>query len=61
MEWVLLFVLFVIVAFILGVRTANQNYTAGGGMFKRSDNNLNKDEHMDASDFNYYDKHDKLK
>ena len=61
LEWILLFVGAVVIAAILGFRNANHNYTVGGGMFKNGDDNLNKDEHLDVSDFNYYNKHDKLK
>ena len=42
-------------------RNANENYTAGSGMFKRSDGNLKKDEHLDVSDYNYYDDEGKMK
>ncbi len=51
----------VVVAVILGMRNANHSYTIGSGMFKNSDDNLNKDEHIDVSDFDYYNKKDKLK
>ncbi len=54
-------IIIIIVLIVVAVRNANQNYTIGGGMFKNSDNNLNKDEHMDSSDYNYYDKDGKLK
>lgn len=60
MEWVILLVIVVILA-VITIRNANHSYTIGSGMFKNSDNNLNKDEHLDASDFDYYNKNDKLK
>ena len=54
-------IIIIIVLVVVGMRNANQNYTIGGGMFKNSDDNLKKDEHMDSSDYNYYDKDGKLK
>lgn len=59
----IMFILLVIIVFfvVVGLRAANQNYTAGSGLFKRSDNNLEKDEHLDISDYNYYNNKDKLK
>ena len=58
---VIILVVVIIILVVVGMRNANQNYTIGGGMFKNSDNNLNKDEHMDSSDYNYYNKDGKLK
>ena len=58
---VIILVVVIIILVVVGMRNANQNYTIGGGMFKNSDNNLNKDEHMDSSDYDYYDKDGKLK
>lgn len=55
--WLVIIVLVVIV----GIMAANRNYTVGSGMFKKSDNNLQKDEHLDASDYNYYNNKDILK
>lgn len=40
---------------VLAKRNMNHNYTIGSGMFKMSDDNLNKDEHLDAADYNFYD------
>lgn len=57
----IILVVVIIILVAIAIRNANQNYTIGGGMFKNSDNNLNKDEHMDSSDYNYYDKDGKLK
>lgn len=54
-------IVLIIVLVAAAMSGANQGYTIGGGMFKNSDNNLNKDEHMDSSDYNYYDKDGKLK
>lgn len=59
-EWLILATIIVIIM-ILGYRMANHNYTIGSGMFKNSDNNLNGDEHLDVSDYDYYNKKDKLK
>lgn len=55
--WLVIIVLIVVV----GLRAANHSYTVGSGMFKQSDNNLNKDEHLDISDYNYYNSEDKMK
>lgn len=63
-EWVYIIIILVIViviGIISGIRNANHSYTIGSGMFKYSDDNLNKDKKLDASDFNYYNKKDKLK
>ena len=57
----IILVVVIIILVVIAIRNANQNYTIGGGMFKNSDNNLNKDEHMDSSDYNYYDKDGKFK
>ncbi len=40
---------------VLARRNMNHNYTIGSGMFKMSDDNLEKDEHLDVSDYNFYD------
>lgn len=63
-EWVYIIIILVIViviGIIAGIRNANHSYTIGSGMFKDSDDNLNKDKKLDASDFDYYNKKDKLK
>ncbi len=57
----IVFVIFFIVLLAITRRNANENYTAGSGMFKRSDGNLKKDEHLDVSDYNYYDDEGKMK
>ena len=36
-------------------RNINHGYTSGSGMWKNSDNNLEKDKHLDPADYNYYD------
>ena len=59
--WLIFLGIMIAIFVVLGLRNANQNYTIGSGMFKRSDDNLQKDEHMDASDFNYYNDTDKMK
>ena len=66
MDWELVSgaVLLVVTAIILIVykaRNINENYTAGKGMFKVSDDNLEKDEKLDSADYNYYDKDGKFK
>ncbi len=58
--WIILLGIIVFVV-LLGVRKANENYTVGSGLFKRSENNLEKDEKVDPSDYNYYNDKDKLK
>ena len=59
--WLIFLGIMIAIFVVLGLRNANQNYTAGSGLFKRSENNLQRDEHLDASDFNYYNDTDKLK
>jgi hypothetical protein len=58
--WLVILVVFVGTG-VAKVRTANHDYTAGSGMFKRDDNNLEKDKHLDVSDYDYYNKKGKLK
>lgn len=58
--WIIFIVLLVLFAAV-GIRNANHGYTLGSGMFKNSDNNLERDEHLDASDYNYYNEKDKMK
>lgn len=58
--WIILIVV-VIIFIIVFFRNANHNYTIGSGMFKNSDNNLDRDEYLDPSDYDYYNKKDKLK
>lgn len=60
MEIIFLIVIIIVVV-ILALRSANHNYTLGSGMFKSSDNNLEKDKHNDISDYNYYNDKDKFK
>lgn len=59
--WIILIILGVVIFALLGLRNANHNYTIGSGLYKNSDNNLNKDEYLDPSDYNYYNTKDKLK
>lgn len=57
-------IVFFVVCIVLvaaAIRNANQGYTLGSGMFKSSDGNLEKDKHMDSSEYNYYDKDGKFK
>ncbi len=58
--WLIIIVIGIIIIAV-GFRSANHNYTIGSGMFKNSDENLNKDEHIDPSDYDYYNKKGKLK
>ena len=63
-EWVYIIIILVIViviGIISGIRNANHSYTIGSGMFKNSNDNLEKGKHVDISDFEYYNKEDKLK
>ncbi len=60
MDWELiggfvLVVALIIVMVIIARRNMNHNYTIGSGMFKMSQDNLEKDEHLDSADYNYYD------
>ena len=60
----MMFVLFLIVMVVLAVvktRLMDQQYTFGSGMFKNSDNNLHKKDHLDVSDYDYYNDKGKLK
>lgn len=59
--WIIFLIIVIGIFAIIGWRNANENYTAGNGLFKRSDDNLSKDEHLDPSDYNYYNSKDKLK
>ncbi len=58
---VVFFVIFIIVMLVLAARNMNHGYTIGSGMFKSSDDNLEKDKHLDPADYNYYDKDGKKK
>lgn len=58
---IILLIAGIVIIIVLGIRNANHNYTLGSGMFKNSDNNLERDENVDISDYNYYNKKDKLK
>ena len=60
--WGWLVILVVVVGTgVAKVRNANHDYTAGSGMFKRDDNNLEKDKHLDVSDYEKKKKKGKLK
>lgn len=52
--WIVFGILVVLMG-VVAARNMNHNYTAGSGMFKKDDNNLEKDEYMDSSDYNYFD------
>ena len=58
---ILSFIVLIIVLVVLAYRNMNQGYTVGSGLFKRSDNNLEKDEHIDVSDYDYYNTSGKMK
>ena len=57
------FLLIAVIVIFCGIafRTINHNYTIGSGMFKSSEDNLEKDKHLDVSDYDYYNKDGKLK
>lgn len=61
MPALLILVVIIVVVVIAALRNANQNYTMGSNMFKNSDNNLEKDEHIDPADYDYYNKKGKMK
>lgn len=54
--WIAVGVLLVVGA----VRMANHSYTRGSGLFKNSEHNLEKEKHLDVSDYQYYNDKDKL-
>ena len=53
--WIVFAVVFIVFA-IIAVRNMNHNYTVGSGLFKKSEGNLYKDEKLDVSDYDYYNK-----
>lgn len=60
MDWELIIGVVIIVVVFIGMlivarRNITHNYTIGSGMFKMSDNNLEKDKHLDSADYNFYD------
>ena len=61
MPLLLIFIVIVVIIVIAALRNANQDYTMGSNMFKNSDNNLEKDNHVDPADYDYYNKKGKLK
>lgn len=61
MWWIFLLLVAIILIIWIAARNANHGYTIGSGMFKNSDNNLDKDEHLDVSDYDYYNKKGKFK
>lgn len=60
MEWVF-GLLFIALIVILGIRNANHGYTAGSNLFKSSEANLAGEEHLDPSDYEYYNKNGKFR
>ncbi len=60
-DWLMFLGAAIVIAVILGIRSANQSYTIGSGLFKNSDYNLDKDKHVDPADYDYYNKKGKLK
>ena len=56
-----LFVVIYVIIVVVARRNMNHNYTIGSGMFKMSDDNLQKGEHLDSADYNYYDNKGVLK
>ena len=61
MEIMITFAILALVMGIVGGRAARHDYTAGRGMFKKRDENFKKDEHMDSSDYNYFDDEGNMK
>ena len=57
--WICSFAVVLIICGVAYARNANHNYTAGSGMFKNSEDNLNEED-KEFSDVNYYNKDDKL-
>ena len=60
MDWEFIAGVIIIIAVILfllvvALRNMNHNYPIGSGMFKMSENNLEKDKHLDSADYNFYD------
>ncbi len=57
------FLFIAVIAIFCGIafRTINHNYTIGSGMFKSSEDNLEKEKQLDVSDYDYYNKDGKLK
>lgn len=61
MGWFFLLCIVLILFAVVIARRANHNYTIGSGLFKNSDNNLEKDEKIDVSDYDYYNTNGKLR
>ncbi len=59
MSWIFLIIIVLILAIAFS-RTNNDNYHAGGGMFKNSEYNLD-DKEKDISDVEYFNKKGKMK
>lgn len=59
MDWELIggiiLVVLIIVVIIGARRNMNHSYTMGRNMFKMSNDNLEKEKHLDSADYNYYD------
>ena len=58
---IVLFIVVYAIIIMVAKRNANHNYTLGSGVFKNSKNNLQKEEHLDTADYNYYDNNGVLK
>ena len=58
---IVLFIVVYAIIIMVAKRNANHNYTLGSGMFKNSENNLRKEEHLNTVDYNYYDNNGVLK
>lgn len=58
---IIFLIIAIVIIVIFSIRNVNHGYTIGSGMFKNSDNNLDRDEHVDPSDYEYYNKKGKLK
>lgn len=63
MDWIWIFIGLAVIVIILAIafsRTNNDNYSAGSGMFKNSDYNLDEDK-KDFSEVEYFNKKGKMK
>lgn len=63
MDWIWIFIGLAVIVIILAIafsRVNNDNYSAGSGMFKNSDFNLDEDK-KDFSEVEYFNKKGKMK
>lgn len=55
MIWIILFIVMIGIAMYAGYRVKGENYSAGRGMFKNSENDMPEYKKNDFSDYNPYD------